>query len=560
MTISSGSRRVAAWYVLFAVYAGGVALFSGPGNDRSWGIWASFGYAAAAALAAAWPSRRGRLAALAAGLAGALVAPLTGLATQAPPTPDVVVVTRSAALLLHHATPYLPSAQLAHGGWLAYNPYLPVMAIFGLPHALGLSGLAGDPRPWLAIATFLLLAAGFRAAAFRPSAFRAAAFRAPALRAAGRDRDGSSGHLDRAGFAIASPVLAFPLAVGITDPPVLALTCLALALLAQPVPVRSVPRVWLAALTLGVACAMKYTAWPALVVLTAMIAARDGRRAAARFAAAAITAAAILTVVLAPAAVAAPAALIQNTVAFPLGLTHARTPAQSPLPGHLLASLGPAGHLTAIILLIAAGLAIAASLMTHPAADTAAAARRLALGLSLMFALSPATRFGYFAYPVGLYGWLALCGQESLRLGRPLDRGERHRDPAVGVLRAAGDLRLRLRSVPLLEPGDASREELPRFGQPRPPVGRTERVSPAHPGTADHEGELPARLGRHHLAAGLPGSAGLHVPAGEPGTHLRATAVIPPAGLADRAPLAHPGHVGDQRVQGLGRARDQDRI
>jgi hypothetical protein len=555
MTTSSGSRRVAAWYVLFAVYAGGVALFSGPGNDRSWGIWASFGYAAAAALAAAWPSRRGRLAALAASLAGALVAPLTWLATQAPPTPDVVVVTRSAALLLHHATPYLPSAQLAHGGWLAYNPYLPVMAIFGLPHALGLSGLAGDPRPWLAIATFLLLAAAFRAAAVRPPALRATA-----LRAAGRDRDGSSGQLDRAGFAIASPVLAFPLAVGITDPPVLALTCLALALLAQAVPGRSVPRVWLAALTLGVACAMKYTAWPALVVLTAMIAARDGRRAATRFAAAAITATAILTVALAPAAVAAPAALIQNTVAFPLGLTHARTPAQSPLPGHLLASLGPAGHLTAIILLITAGLAIAASLMTNPPADGAATARRLALGLSLMFALSPATRFGYFAYPVGLYGWLALCGPESLRLGRPLDRGERHRDPAVGVLRAAGDLRLRLRSVPLLEPGDASREELPRLGQPRPPVGRAERVSPAHPGTADHESELPARLGRHHLAAGLPGSVGLHVPAGEPGTHLRATAVIPPAGLADRAPLAHPGHVGDQRVQGLGRARDQDRI
>jgi hypothetical protein len=69
MTTSSGSRRVAAWYVLFAVYAGGVALFSGPGNDRSWGIWASFGYAAAAALAAAWPSHRGRLAALAASLA-----------------------------------------------------------------------------------------------------------------------------------------------------------------------------------------------------------------------------------------------------------------------------------------------------------------------------------------------------------------------------------------------------------------------------------------------------------------------------------------------------------
>jgi hypothetical protein len=541
------SRRVAAWYAVFAAYAGGVAVFSGPGNDRSWGIWAAFGYAAAAALAAAWPSRRGRLVALTASLAGGLVAPLTWLATQAPATPDVVVVTRSAALLLHRATPYLPSAQLAHGGWLAYNPYLPVMAIFGLPRALGLPGLAGDPRPWLAVATFLLLAAAFRAAA--------------------RDRAGSAGYLGRAVFATASPVFAFPLALGITDPPVLALTCLALALLARPAwpvssgrPAWAGRRVWAAALALGVACAMKYTAWPALVVLTAMIAARDGSRAAARFAATAITAAAILAAALAPAAVAAPAALIQNTLAFPLGLTHARTPAQSPLPGHLLASLGPAGHLATIVLLITAGLAIAVSLMTHPPANAPAAARRLALGLALMFALSPATRFGYFAYPAGLYGWLALCGQESLSLGRLLDRGQRHGNPAVRILRAAGDLRLRIGSVPLMEQGDASREELPRLGQPRPAVDRIERVSPPHPVAADHEGELPPGLGHRNLRAGLPGSVGLLVPAGEPGTHLRASALVPPADLADRAPLAHPGHIADQRVQGLGRARDHDRL
>ena len=77
----------------------------------------------------------------------------------------------------------------------------------------------------------------------------------------------------------------------------------------------------------------------------------------------------------------------------------------------MLATLGPAGHIAAIILLIAAGLAIAASLVARPPADGAAAAHRLALGLALMFALSPATRFGYLAYPAGLYGWLAVTGQ-----------------------------------------------------------------------------------------------------------------------------------------------------
>jgi hypothetical protein len=377
--------RAAAWYAVCAVYAGGVAAFSGPGLDRWWGIWAVGGYAAAAAAAWCWRSR-GRQAALAASLAGALAAPVVWLATQAPATPDVTVVTRSAALLLHHGNPYLPPAQLAHGGVLAYNPYLPVMTIFGLPRALGVPGLAGDPRPWLAAVTFLLFAAAFRAAA-------------------------QPGPLRRAAFATASPLIAFPIALGITDPPVLALTCLALALLASPA--RPAARAaWLGAVVVGVACAMKYTAWPALAVLTAMVVARDGARAGVRFAAIAVATTLTLVVALAPASLTTPAALIQNTIMFPLGLTAALSPAQSPLPGHLLATIGPAGHVAAIVLLITAGVAIAASLVIRPPAGTTAAARRLALGLALMFALSPATRFGYFAYPLGLLGWIAL-GRES---------------------------------------------------------------------------------------------------------------------------------------------------
>jgi hypothetical protein len=398
--------RAAAWYAVFAVYAGGVAAFSGPGLDRWWGIWAVGGYAAAAVLAWCWRSH-GRQAALAASLAGGLVAPVVWLATQDPATPDVTVVTRSAALLLHHANPYLAPPQLAHGGVLAYNPYLPVMTIFGLPRALGLPGLAGDPRPWLAAVTFLLLAAAFRVAA-------------------------QPGSLRRAAFGTASPLVAFPIALGITDPPVLALTCLALALLAvrtrpaavarpawlaavaRPAWLAAVARpAWLAAAVVGVASAMKYTAWPALAVLTAMIAARDGARAAVRFAAISVGTMLALVVALAPASLAAPAALIQNTISFPLGLTAAKSPAQSPLPGHLLATIGPAGHLAAIILLITAGVAIAASLVIRPPADATAAALRLALGLVLLFALSPATRFGYFAYPLGLLGWVALSGQST---------------------------------------------------------------------------------------------------------------------------------------------------
>jgi hypothetical protein len=393
--LEGAARRPAAWYAGFALYAAGVALFSGRGLDQWWGIWAAGGYAIAAAVAASRGPRGVQAAALAVAVAGTLVAPLVWLATREPVTPDALVVARSGVLLLHHGTPYLQSAQLARGGWLAYNPYLPVMAVFGLPKALGLPGILADPRPWLAAATFLLLFAAFRIS--RISRIGKTPVTALGL----------------AALAISSPVMAFPLAEGITDPPVIALTILALALL-----IRFRGSDWQPAVVLGVVCAMKYTAWPALAVLVVMVMARDGGRAAARFTATALGAAIALTAALAPAGVFHPGAIVDNTVAYPLGLTAARSPAASPLPGHLLASLGSAGHAAAIALLLAAGVALVASLIIAPPRTPAGAAKRIALGLTVLFALSPATRFGYFCYPLALYGWVALAGCGAHGRGR----------------------------------------------------------------------------------------------------------------------------------------------
>jgi hypothetical protein len=207
--------------------------------------------------------------------------------------------------------------------------------------------------------------------------------------------------------------MAFPLTMGITDPPVIALTCLALALLARGFR-RSGGGAWtwdtlLAALVLGAACAMKYTAWPALAIIAVVVATRDGVRSAARFTVIVLATAAALVVALAPAALGHPASILQNTVAYPLGLTAAKSPAQSPLPGHLLATLGSGGHLAALVLLTAAGLATVASLVLSPPATPAAAARRIAIGLTALFLLSPATRFGYFIYPIALFWWAVLA-------------------------------------------------------------------------------------------------------------------------------------------------------
>jgi hypothetical protein len=72
----------------------------------------------------------------------------------------------------------------------------------------------------------------------------------------------------------------------------------------------------------------------------------------------------------------------------------------------VLADTGPAGHLVAVGLLVLAGAAIAASLVVRPPRTVPAAVWRLIIGLTLMFLLAPATRFGYFIYPASLLLWL----------------------------------------------------------------------------------------------------------------------------------------------------------
>ena len=69
-------------------------------------------------------------------------------------------VIRSAALFLHHGTPYqgAHAVATAHNPYV-YNPYLPTLAVFGVPHALFGGGLLTDPRLWFGV-VFVLGFAG----------------------------------------------------------------------------------------------------------------------------------------------------------------------------------------------------------------------------------------------------------------------------------------------------------------------------------------------------------------------------------------------------------------
>ncbi len=378
--IVSDQRRIVAWYAAFAAFAAVVFAASGQPVQWIWAVWAVGGYGLAAVTAGLWRSR-GTEAALFIALTGALAAPLAwqvtfGAKMSKADEGSLKVVANSAVLLLRHGSPYLPADQISHV--LQYNPYEPAMALFGLPAAAGLHGAVGNPRLWMGITAAAVLVAAFRLT--------------------------KPGHALRStAFAFSSPVLALPLTDGLTDVPVVALLILTLACTAA----SSRRRILLtAAIALGGACAIKATAWPALPIIAAMLAVRDGLQAATRFVITAGITTALLVAATAPASLTAPAALFQNTVLFPLGMTKYQTEAASPLPGHLLAVIGPAGHWAAVGLFCAASLAAGAALVIKPPADAKAAARRLAVVLAMLFTLAPASRWGYFVYPAALLAFV----------------------------------------------------------------------------------------------------------------------------------------------------------
>ncbi|MEU8438458.1 glycosyltransferase 87 family protein [Streptomyces sp. NPDC029216] len=369
--IPSPTARWTAGWLLAAAWALSFPLFSTLAPHRAWGWCAAAGYLAAAAATALGRRRE----ALGAALLGAVAVPLLYLVLTGQGQSEVGVIERSGRLLLDSGRMYVDRP----AGVEEYTPYLPAASLLGIPRALldGGSGggggwavrLLGDARIWCAAVLFGGMRAGRRLLGAAPS---------PLLP-----------------LLVASPVVALPLAVSGVDLPLAGLCCLALAAAGSGRP-------GLSGAALGVACALKWTALPAVAVAAALLGARRGAGAAVRCAVVAGLSAAALVL---PGALLQPGELWRQVFAFPTGRAEVPTPASSPLPGHLLAGLGPWGwHLT-VTLLVLGGLGVALSLRVRPPRTVVAAADRLALGLTLAFLLAPAGRFGYLALPVLLAVW-----------------------------------------------------------------------------------------------------------------------------------------------------------
>ncbi len=231
--------------------------------------------------------------------------------------PEVSVIERSATYVSQGKDPY--RSYYTDGrvvdevpGLPAYEsffPYFPLMSVFGLPSAEthASSGLT-DARIVMSLMTLLVSCA----ALLMLSASRLKKIRI-------------------AQVLLALPTGALFLSTGGDDMPILALMLLGVAALQRRASNT-------AGISLGLAAAMKLTAWP--LALGALLVARDSRQ-RSTWLRVALWIVAIVTVTVLPFVFKAPWAFFSNVFAFPLGLAHVTSPAASALPGHELTTWIP---------------------------------------------------------------------------------------------------------------------------------------------------------------------------------------------------------------------------
>lgn len=366
------AQRQRADSVLYLICAGFAALtlVIGLPTHRIWAMWALPSYTLVALLGfvlSRYGRRDVRCVLLATATVGALLAPIAVLVGSSAAQPEVTAVQRAGARMIDVGSLYPSGAELAaevqHWGFAAFLPYLPGMAVFGIPHAWTNGALWTDAR-----LAFGLVYVGCVVAV---------------LAHARADR----GRLWL--VLVASPIVALPLTTGGHDLPVTGLMLVALLLAARN-------RAGYSGLAAGLAGALKTIAWPLVPALVATTWVRRGARPALTLAAGGL---AIPVLVLLP-WIPAMDALIMHTVQFPAGVLDGQNPNSSPLPGYLLTEYVPGGRVLALTLLLISAGSVGASLLLSPPRDEKQAARRVALGLVLAALFLPTPRFGYLICPL----------------------------------------------------------------------------------------------------------------------------------------------------------------
>jgi Glycosyltransferase family 87 len=404
-TTLSGLDSDAVLYGLSALFALGLGWTSHEPAQWQWGYLAAGPYAGAA-LGAVWLARRRwtretavRVVLLVAVLAGAVALPL-GLEArwrqldnrQGMAQPEVSVIERAGQWLSKGEDPYqayernghLVNAVKGQPAFESFFPYFPLMGVFGLPSAETHKGHGlTDARIVMSLMTLM-----------------ASALALWLLDASGRRK------LRVAQILLALPTGALFLATGGDDMPILALSLLGVVALQRR---NSV----VAGVSLGLAAAMKLTAWPLALGALLVVRRGDDRRA---WRATATLIVAIVVGTVTPFAVRAPRAFMSNVFAFPLGLTDVTSPAASALPGHILTALwAPLGHVLAPVAFVVGGYFLARYMVRHWPIDLARMLAMLAVAFTVMICVASATRVGYLIYPLNFALWSRVCAPEPAR-------------------------------------------------------------------------------------------------------------------------------------------------
>ena len=377
----NGPSGDAALYGASALFALVTLLAAGIPQFREWGRITVVPYALAAA-AALVLARRGsrpadRITLAAVLFVAAAVLPMAletlwrsrsepGLHAQS----EVIITEEAARALIDGRNPYQATYI---DGPLAARPlptkthfvYLPGSLAFGLPRALDGNGLLADARWWFALCFLAALWLALR-----------------------RSRAELAGRLRIAQVAAVLPTGALLMATGGDDLPVLGLTLLALVLVND--------RPGWAGLVAGAAAAIKQTAWPLIPFL--VTASPDRPKTASGLAA-------VVVVAVAPFFLWDPAAFVEDTIKFPLGLGDGASAAGTNTLGSLIAHL-PGGSVLSVAVFAGAVAATGGWLLWRrpwPGAD--GAARCAAILWLVALVLAPAARFGYVVYPINLLVW-----------------------------------------------------------------------------------------------------------------------------------------------------------
>jgi uncharacterized membrane protein len=200
------------------------------------------------------------------------------------------------------------------------------------------------------------------------------------------------------------PLASLPLATGGDDLPVVAFLLLAMVLAQRRRPFAS-------GLVLGIASAMKFTAWP--LALLALFAARDrkGERKPLTMLAGLLVVA-IPTIF--PFALRGPIALVDDVLLFPLGLSAIPSTAASALPGHELVHAFP---VLSRVLPLSVGLVLTAILAWYLYKRTPSTVSQVCniagVVMGALILLAPNPRVGYLLYPINFFVWAYLLAPRA---------------------------------------------------------------------------------------------------------------------------------------------------